>query len=69
MLRMAETYFKEDNYEKAYILYHKFVTLFIEKVNFTGSTVVIYNIVDSCSELPWVLVVDWCFFQCKMSHN
>ena len=57
MLRMAETYFKEDNYEKAYILYHKFVTLFIEKVNFTYSTVVIYNIVDSCSELPWVLVV------------
>ena len=43
MLRMAETYFKEDNYEKAYILYHKFVTLFIEKVNFTQSKHLITN--------------------------
>ena len=35
MLRMADTYFEEDNHEKAYILYHKFVTLFVEKVTFT----------------------------------
>ncbi len=32
MLRMADTYFDEENHEKAYILYHKFVTLFVQKV-------------------------------------
>ena len=29
---MAETYFEEEAYEKAYILYLKYLTLFIEKV-------------------------------------
>ena len=38
MLRMADTYYDEDNYEKAYILYHKYVTLFIEKVMFELSS-------------------------------
>ena len=32
MVRMADTYLDEENYEKAYILYLKFLTLFIEKV-------------------------------------
>jgi hypothetical protein len=30
---MANTYYKEENHERAYILYHKYVTLFIEKVH------------------------------------
>ena len=29
---MADTYFDEENNEKAYILYLKYLTLFIEKV-------------------------------------
>ena len=32
MVKMAETYFEEEAYEKAYILYLKYLTLFIEKV-------------------------------------
>ena len=32
MVRMADTYLEEENYEKAYILYLKFLTLFIEKI-------------------------------------
>ena len=32
MIRMADTYYEEDNMEKAYILYFKYVTLFVEKV-------------------------------------
>ena len=32
MLRMADVYFREGNLENAYILYLKFLTLFIEKV-------------------------------------
>jgi hypothetical protein len=32
MLRMADTYYNEGNFEKAYTLYHKYVTLFVEKV-------------------------------------
>ena len=32
MVRMADTYLDEENYEKAYILYLKFLTLFIEKI-------------------------------------
>ena len=32
MIRMADTYYEEDNLEKAYILYFKFVTLFVEKL-------------------------------------
>ena len=32
MIRMADTYYEEDNMEKAYILYFKYVTLFVEKI-------------------------------------
>lgn len=32
MVKMADTYLEEENYEKAYILYLKFLTLFIEKI-------------------------------------
>jgi STAM-binding protein len=32
MIRMADTYMDEGNYEKAYILYVKYLSLFIEKV-------------------------------------
>ena len=32
MVKMAETYCEEETYEKAYILYLKYLTLFIEKV-------------------------------------
>ena len=32
MFRMADTYYEEENHEKAYILYHKYLTLFVEKV-------------------------------------
>ena len=32
MIRMADTYYEEDNLEKAYILYFKYVTLFVEKI-------------------------------------
>ena len=32
MIRMADTHYDEDNLEKAYILYFKFVTLFVEKL-------------------------------------
>lgn len=32
MIKMADTYLEEENYEKAYILYLKYLTLFIEKV-------------------------------------
>ena len=32
MIRMADTYYEEDSLEKAYILYFKYVTLFIEKI-------------------------------------
>ena len=32
MIRMADTYYEEDNIEKAYILYFKYVTLFVEKI-------------------------------------
>ena len=35
MVRMADTYMEEENYEKAYILYLKYLTLFIDKVRFT----------------------------------
>jgi hypothetical protein len=31
---MANVYYQEENYENAYILYHKYVTLFVEKVIF-----------------------------------
>jgi len=33
MLRMADTYYNEGSHEKSYILYHKYVTLFVEKVS------------------------------------
>ena len=33
MVKMAETYCEEETYEKAYILYLKYLTLFIEKVS------------------------------------
>ena len=33
MVRMADTYMEEEYYEKAYILYLKYLTLFIEKVS------------------------------------
>ena len=32
MVKMADTYMEEEYYEKAYILYLKYLTLFIEKV-------------------------------------
>ena len=32
MIRMADTYYEEENFEKAYILYFKYVTLFVEKL-------------------------------------
>ena len=32
MIRMADTYYEEENCEKAYILYFKYVTLFVEKL-------------------------------------
>ena len=32
MLQMGNTYYKEENTEKAYMLYVKFLTLFLEKV-------------------------------------
>ena len=32
MIRMADTYYEEENMEKAYILYFKYVTLFVEKL-------------------------------------
>jgi len=32
MIRMADTYYEEENIEKAYILYFKYVTLFVEKL-------------------------------------
>ena len=32
MIKMADTYLEEENYEKAYTLYLKYLTLFIEKV-------------------------------------
>ena len=32
MVKMADTYLDEECYEKAYILYLKYLTLFIEKV-------------------------------------
>ena len=35
MVRMADTYMEEGYYEKAYILYLKYLTLFIDKVRFT----------------------------------
>ena len=33
MVKMADTYYEEETYEKAYILYLKYLTLFIEKVS------------------------------------
>ena len=35
MVRMADTYMEGEYYEKAYILYLKYLTLFIDKVRFT----------------------------------
>ena len=36
MVKMANTYMEEEYYEKAYILYLKYLTLFIEKVRFSS---------------------------------
>ena len=48
MVKMADTYMEEEYYEKAYILYLKYLTLFIEKVrtNFWTNKIEFENLIS-----------------------